>query len=159
MLKLTWKVIYHWKLQPYFCLANLYLKQGTYNHGVCHGWLHLYGLTRPVKSANRELQNEKFMPKVGFEPVTFRIRSERAERWAIRADKYRSPKGDRISPDCAVISDLYHLVDVVKCFVVWYILITLNSQQTSKISLTAKRYKYMKKKYATLYDKNKRQNF
>ena len=58
------------------------------------------------------------MPTVGFEPGTFRIRNERTKRWAIRADKYRSPKGERILPECAIKSYLYHLVDVVKCFVV-----------------------------------------
>ena len=63
------------------------------------------------------------MPTVGFEPWTFRIRSERAKRWAIRADKYRSPKGERILPKCAIKSYLYHLVDVVEYFVVLYILI------------------------------------
>ena len=58
------------------------------------------------------------MPTVGFKPGTFRLRSERDMLSAIGADKYRSPKGDLISPDYAVKSYLYHLVDVVKCFVV-----------------------------------------
>ena len=69
-------------------------------------------------SANRELQNEKFLSIVGFEPRTFRLRSERAKRRAIRADKYRSPKGDCILPEYAINSYLYRVIDVVQCFVV-----------------------------------------
>ena len=71
-------------------------------------------------TANRELQNEKYKPTVGFDPGTFRLRSERGKRWAIRADKYRSSKGDRILPECAINSNLYSVVDtsIVKCFVV-----------------------------------------
>ena len=65
-------------------------------------------------SANRELQNEKFLPTVGFEPGTFLLRSERAKRWAIRANKYRPHKGERILPECAINSYLYRLVDAVK---------------------------------------------
>ena len=58
---------------------------------ICITWL-----TLAVMNANWELQNEKFLPTVGFEPGTFYLRSERAKRWAIRADKYRLPKGDRV---------------------------------------------------------------
>ena len=58
------------------------------------------------------------MPTVGFETGNFRIRSERAKRWDIGADKYRLPKGERISPDCAINSYLYRVIDVVQCFVV-----------------------------------------
>ena len=82
-------------------------------------------------SANPDLRIEKFLPTVGFEPGTFRLRSERAKRWAFRADKYRSPKGDNILPEYAIYSYLYRMMDVVKCFVLKYILITLYSQQTS----------------------------
>ena len=56
------------------------LSKTGYWLGVCHGWFHLHGLTRPARSANRKLQNEKFLPIVGFEPATFRIRSEVAKR-------------------------------------------------------------------------------
>ena len=41
------------------------------------------GLLDPVRSANRELQNEKFLPTVGFEPGTFRLRSDLAKSCAI----------------------------------------------------------------------------
>ena len=34
------------------------------------------------------------MLTVDFEPGAFHLRSERAKRWAIRADKYWSRKGD-----------------------------------------------------------------
>ena len=130
---------------PIFFPTNL-IKTG-FQLGVCHDWLHLHGLTRPVRSANRKLQNEKFMPTMGFEPGTFRIRSERATRWAIRADKYRSPKGECILPKCVIKSYLYHLVNVVKR-------LTLYSQQTSKISQTARRYKYYMRKIHDKISKN-----
>ena len=84
LLKLTWNVIYHWKRQPYFFLANLYLKQGISSEYA--KLTHLHRLTRPVISTNREFQNEKFLHTVGCEPETLRLRSERAKRWAIRAD-------------------------------------------------------------------------
>ena len=86
------------------------------------------------------------MPTMGFEPGTFRIRSERTKRLAIGANEYQSPKGERILPKCAIESYLYHLVYVVKYFVVLHILITLYSQQTSKIRQTANRYKYYMRK-------------
>ena len=34
ILKLTYKVIYNWKRQPYFFLANLFLKQGISSGNV-----------------------------------------------------------------------------------------------------------------------------
>ena len=40
---------------------------------------------------------------------------------------------DRVFPKCAIkiICTVYHVLDVVKCFVVYYILLILYSQQTS----------------------------
>ena len=61
-----------------------------------------------MRSANQELQNKKFLPTVGFEPGTFRLRIERAKRCAIRRDKYQSPAGDHIIRECAVKSYLYN---------------------------------------------------
>ena len=58
------------------------------------------------------------LPTVGFEPGTFRLRSERAKRWAIKAGKYRSPKGDRILAESAINSNLYRVIDVVQYFAV-----------------------------------------
>ena len=63
-----------------FFLANLDQKQGISSEYVMVDFINFHGLTRPVRSANRELQNEKFMTTVGFEPGTFRIGSERAKR-------------------------------------------------------------------------------
>ena len=76
------------------------------------GLLDLWG----AQTENNKIK--KFMPTVGFEPGTLCIRSERAKRWAIGANEYRSPKGERLLPECAIKSYLYHLVDVVKYFVV-----------------------------------------
>ena len=53
-------------------------------------------------SANQKLQNEKFLPTVEFEPGIFRLQSERAMRWAIRADKYRSPKDELVLPELSM---------------------------------------------------------
>ena len=52
VLKLTWIVIYHWKLRPYF--SGEPLSKTGYWLGIYHGWFHLHGLTRPVLSAKRE---------------------------------------------------------------------------------------------------------
>ena len=82
-----------------FFLANLFLKQGISLEYVMVDFICIHGLTWPVRSANRELQNEKFLSTVEFEPGAFRLRSEHAKRWAIRADKYRSSKGDRVLPE------------------------------------------------------------
>ena len=39
-----------------------------------------------------DIQNQRFLTTAGFEPGTFRVRSERAKRRAIGADIYRTPK-------------------------------------------------------------------
>ena len=39
-----------------------------------------------------ELQNEKFLPTMEFEPSTFRLRSERANHYASRFDIYPALK-------------------------------------------------------------------
>ena len=77
LLKLTWTVICHWKRQSKF-FSYEPLSKVWYWLGVWHG-LYLLGITRPVRSANREIQNEKFLPSVGFEPDTFRLRREAAK--------------------------------------------------------------------------------
>ena len=51
---------------------------------ICMGLLDLWG------AAERELQNEKFLSTVEFEPDTFRLRIEHTTLWAIWADNYRS---------------------------------------------------------------------
>ena len=57
-LKLTWKVIYHWKRQPYFFLANFFLKQGISSEYVmvdfiCMDRLGLQG----AKTENYKMKN------------------------------------------------------------------------------------------------------
>ena len=61
---------------------------------------------------------------MGFEPGTFRLRSERAKRWAIRADINQTHKSDLILPECAIKSYLYYVLDIddFSCiFVIWYL--------------------------------------
>ena len=77
-LKLTWKVIILLQTVAIFFLSNLYLKQGIDSvyvmvDFICKGYLENSG--SPVE---RELQNEKFLPNVGFEPGAFCLRSEGA---------------------------------------------------------------------------------
>ena len=72
MLKLTWKVINHWK-QPYFSCEPI--SKTGYWLGVCHGWFHLHGLTRATRSESRELQNEKFLPIPVLELTTLIFKS------------------------------------------------------------------------------------
>ena len=73
----------------------------------------------------------KILAHSGIRNGTFRLRSERAKRSTIRADEYRSHKVDRILPERAINSYLYRVVDVITCFVVLNILMTLYSQETS----------------------------
>ena len=76
-LKLTWKVINHWRRQPcIFFLVNLFLKHGINSvyvmvDFICKGQLEVWRMR-----VEWELQNEKVLPTVGFEPGTFRLRSE-----------------------------------------------------------------------------------
>ena len=89
---------------------------------------------------------------MGLEPGTFRIQSEHAKRLAIGADKYRSPKGESILPECVVKSYLYHLVDVVKMFC--HLIHFNNSVQSANV--------WNKSNSETIqifYEKNTRQNF
>ena len=82
-LKFTWTVIcmYHRKRKTYFSSEPL-SKTGL---GAYHDWFHLHGITRPVRSANQQLQNEKFLPTAGFEPGTFHLRSEVPKSCATRS--------------------------------------------------------------------------
>ena len=44
---------------------------------VCHGWFHAQGLPRAVRNASRaRITKWEFLATVGFEPGTFRLRSE-----------------------------------------------------------------------------------
>ena len=96
-----------------------------------------------MTSAKRELQNEKILPIVGFEPGTFRSRGERAKRWPIWDDKYRSPNGDRNLPQNTVNSCPYRVVNVVN-------VLSSNAMKKKTFTVskrqTAKRYKYHMRK-------------
>ena len=61
-----------------FFLSNVYLEQGIGSvyvmvDFICKGYTELSG-----RRLERELQNEKFLPTVGFEPGAFSLRSEGA---------------------------------------------------------------------------------
>ena len=49
---------------------------------ICMGLLDLWW------TQTEKITKWKCLPKVGFEHGTFRLRSERAKPWAIKADKY-----------------------------------------------------------------------
>ena len=75
---------------------------------------------------------------MGFEPGTFRLQNERANHSVLISIKHL--KNKRVLPECTIKPYMYHVVDEVKCFEVYYILLTLYSQQTSfKISQASKR--------------------
>ena len=87
-----------------------------------------------MRSAIRELQNEKLFPAVGFEPGTFRLRSELAKRLLVEIS-IDHLKVDRVLYKCAIKTYMYHayhVEDVVKCFFVYYISLPPYSQQTSE---------------------------
>ena len=66
ILKLTWKVIYHWKRQPYFFLANLFLKQGR-----SMSWLILFAWANSGwKERKPRIKKWKFLPIAGLELTT-----------------------------------------------------------------------------------------
>ena len=62
----------------------------------------LHGLTGDVRRANREVENENFLLTEGFEPETFRLKSEHANRSAISWD-IEHINADRVLPECAII--------------------------------------------------------
>ena len=81
------------------------------------GWFHLRRLSRAERNAGRELQNE---------------RCERAKHCATRSDIYWVLKSwPPKLPECAIKIYLNLVVDIVKRFVVYYILWTPYSPQTS----------------------------
>ena len=68
-----------------------------------------------MRSANRELQNEKFLPTLIFEPGTFRLRCELLSVALLEQIYIKHVKGDRILPVCVMefTGSVYHEVDVV----------------------------------------------
>ena len=81
-----------------------------------------------MRNPGQRLQNENVLPTVGFEPGSFRLRIERDNHCATRSDIYRN---DSVLPACAIKIYLYYVVDVIKCFDVYYILLAVYSQQMS----------------------------
>ena len=79
-----------------------------------------------MRSMNRELQIEKFLPTVGFEPGTFSFWSERGKRWSIRADIYGAPECDRVLSECSIKSYPTHVLDVddLSCIIVSFCCLT-----------------------------------
>ena len=62
-----------------------------------------------------EPTNEKFLPRIGFEPGTFRLQSKIIKHCATRSYIYRALKNDRVLPECAIKIYMDQVVDVVKC--------------------------------------------
>ena len=89
------------------------------NVGVCHCWFQLHALTRPMRSANREVQNLNFLPTVGFEPATFRFRSELSMRCATTWWYLSSTSMWPCFTSVCYLKYLFHMVDVAKWFFVF----------------------------------------
>ena len=84
---------------------------------ICKGYLEL-----PGTRVERELQNEKFLPTVGFKPGTFRLRSEGVTtelRGLMFVEWIKVPLALTV---LSLEIYLQHMVDVAKQFVVNYIL-------------------------------------
>ena len=100
-------------------------------HFICKDYLELIGMR-----VERELQNENSLPNVGFEPRTFRLRSESA------TDVSRVDKSS-LGFTCATFRNL----PAAHCrcsTIIFHELHLLNSLQKAKflIGQTEKRYKY-----------------
>ena len=77
------------------------------------------GLLDLSEGANRELQNEKLLPTVGFE--TFRMRREVTKPCAIcMTYLFKMLSALYLIVLLKLTCTKYHVVDVVKCFVVYY---------------------------------------
>ena len=63
------------------------LSMHIHNPDGRHAWFHLYGTSRPVRSASeaKKIQNENFLPTVGLEPTTLRSQVWCSTNWASRA--------------------------------------------------------------------------
>ena len=110
-----------------FCLANLDLKQGTSLESVMIDFI-----TRVARNAGRELQNKKkSCPQWDSNAVPYAKVADVLTITQLDLISIEHLKAERDLPECAIIIYLYHMVDVVKCFVVYDILLTLYSQQTS----------------------------
>ena len=88
------------------------------------------GLTRPVKSSNQKLQNEKFLPTVDSNPVPFAYEANSLSVVILYLIYIEQFKVDRLLSECAFFIILYNVVDVVKCFVMitFYQLFTVSKR-------------------------------
>ena len=77
------------------------------------------------------MQNEKLLPTVDSNPVPFAYEVNSLSVVLLYLIYIQQFKVDRLLSECAINVKLYNVVDVVKCFVVYHILSTLYSQQTS----------------------------
>ena len=105
-LKLTWKVIYYCRRQPYFSIELLSKTWYWLGVLVCLGWFHLQGLSRAVRNASRmRIIKWKLLPNVGFELGDLPLTKRKRYHWATRTDVYGVNKS---SPDfnCAVFRNL-----------------------------------------------------
>ena len=70
------------------------------------------------EESNRELQNEKILLTVGFEPPTFCLSSDRIYVNAARSDSICKLE---MTAFYRCLLYLYHVVDIADCSVVYYI--------------------------------------
>ena len=105
-----------------FFLSNLYLKQGIDSVYVMVDFIWKCYLEVPGTQVEHELQNEKFLPTVGFESGTFRIRRERAITELRGLMSVEWIKVRLVLRVLFLEIYLQHMVDAVKYFVVNYIL-------------------------------------
>ena len=95
------------------------------------------GLNRPVRIVNRELQNENSCPQWDSNPGPSAYEANSLNVALLVEISIEHLNVDRVLKWTCIV---YHVVDVVKCFVVYYILLTRSANVL--ISQTAKRYKY-----------------
>ena len=79
-----------------FFLANLFPTQGISFEYVMVDFIYIY-LT--CEEQEPTITKWKILAHSRFQTRDFRLRRERANCWAIRADKYWSLKGDRVLPE------------------------------------------------------------
>ena len=145
-LKLIWTLMFHWRRQPYFSREPL--SKTGYKLGVCHISFHLHMLTRTVRSAIRELQNEKFWSKVVFEPVPSAYKANSLSVALLEQISIEHLNVDRVLPECAIKIYMYR-VPRGRCSKMFSrVLHFIYSLQSANVLIhqTVKRFKYYMKK-------------
>ena len=90
-LKLTWKVINHWRRLPYFILANLFWNRVFAR--LCHGWFHSHGLTRAVRIASRAwIIKCKILAHSGIRTRDLPLTKRARYHWVTKTDVSRADK-------------------------------------------------------------------